>query len=148
MDREDGVAAHLRTMGWATHDVDIVNANLGGQSAEDHDLKQLSPTFAGKFLSLAVEASPWKQPHVSAVGRCQAIFASLKSGTQWLKGEMGPPISYVWGYPTAETPKQDGVCVAAFDPNLGWKVDTELMKQVDARLDCEAFQAKLNFRSW
>ena len=82
------------------------------------------------------------------MGRCQAIFAGLRSGTQWLKGEMGPPISYVWGYPTAETPKQNGLCVAAFDPNLGWKIDSDQMKQVDDKLDCEAFQAKLNFRTW
>ena len=74
--------------------------------------------------------------------------APTRSGSQWLKGEMGPPISYVWGYPTAATPKADGVCVAAFDPNLGWKVDAELMKQVDGMLDCAAFEAKLNFRSW
>eukprot|EP00959_Pyramimonas_sp_CCMP1952_P137850 2885393-Pyramimonas_sp.AAC.1 len=61
---------------------------------------------------------------------------------------MGPPVSYVWGYPSATTPKTDGFCIAAFDPNLGWKVYAELLRKVDGKLDCEAFQAKLNFRTW
>eukprot|EP00959_Pyramimonas_sp_CCMP1952_P072359 1511436-Pyramimonas_sp.AAC.1 len=61
---------------------------------------------------------------------------------------MGPPISYVWGYHSATTPNAEGVCIAAVEPNLGWEADAELMRMVDDKLDCEAFQAKLNFRSW
>ena len=38
MDRPDGIAAHLQTLGWDCSDLDIVNADLPGQSRALHDL--------------------------------------------------------------------------------------------------------------
>ena len=52
-------------------------------------------------IRIVVESAPWKVQHIKAVGRFIGIFKSNVEGgnSVTLKGEMGPPKSYVWTVP-------------------------------------------------
>ena len=94
MDRPDGVAAHLFSLGWDTTDVDIVNVDIPGETTAAHDL---------------ASDSHWDQIHRDMKA---GLYQGLGFGTPCetaSRARTGPPgprplrsVQYIYGLPSSQ----------------------------------------------
>ncbi|CAK0880614.1 unnamed protein product, partial [Prorocentrum cordatum] len=65
--------------------------------AQDPDVREYKRIVQSR-VSILVECSPWKQPHVAAAGRFKACFYH---GCVRIES-YGPPTTFVWAYPSLQ----------------------------------------------
>jgi len=92
-----------------------------------------------------LESSPWKLPHIQAVGRFQGTFADAKKtvGTA-CKGEPGPPKTYIWFMQQPREDPDTRVLIAEWGVHSGWELNATNLAAVEPDLDQAALLVKLN----
>jgi len=92
-----------------------------------------------------MESSPWKQPHVQAVGKFQGTFADVKKSVgSACRGELGPPKTFMWFMRRPEDDPDTRILIAEWGAVKGWELNEQNLRAVEPLIDQEAFLAKLN----
>ncbi|CAK0831789.1 unnamed protein product, partial [Prorocentrum cordatum] len=109
--------------------------------AQDQDVRVYKRIVQCR-VSIPVECSPWKQPHVAAAGRFNACFykhSILVDGCVRIES-YGPPTTFVWAYPSLQY--TDGACVASFrtDRTDQWLLDETALLRIDSTFKLAEFK--------
>ena len=87
-----------------------------------------------KDARIAIEAAPWKRPHLMALGKCNAALRDLGLDPMAFKIEVGPPETRVILKSNAAGRP---VLFAIYTERRGWAVEPEACKEVKETLAAE-----------
>ena len=93
-----------------------------------------------KGAKIAIEAAPWKRPHLMAVGKCNAALRDLGLDPLMFKIEVGPPETKVI---LKNSAIGRPVLFAIYTERRGWVVEPEACKEINSSLAAEQVKEAL-----
>ena len=71
-----------------------------------------------------MEIAPWKEEHVNAAGKCQAVWKRFVMNGTIIKGEVGSGVgkTHIWARRTTDAPG-NGKIIMIYQPQQGWTIN-------------------------